>query len=502
MNVHSAQLRRRGAGVLLHPTSLPGPNDFGVLGRDARHFVDFLSDCGFGLWQTLPLGPVDDSLSPYLIRSALAGNPRLIGIDNLVRQGLVDRRPNGDWPSREEALGRAFDRFQASSGRRRAGFNRWVRTERRWLFPFALYEALREGFGGQAWWHWPEAYRTRDPGTLRRARIEHRTKIRKVAFTQYMFFRQWNALKEYANARGVLMFGDLPIYVSLDSVEVWWNRRLFQVDDGGHADEVAGVPPDYFSDDGQLWGNPIYNWDRMREEHFEWWVRRLARQLELFDMVRIDHFRALEAYWAVSGVAKTARDGTWKPGPRDDFFRAIGNTLPLEAFVAEDLGMITEDVIALRDRFGLPGMKVLQFAFDGSADNPFLPEHHVENAVVYTGTHDNDTTLGWYRSLDEPTRHLVRTRLGIADDDVPDGMIDAALGSVARLAVIPMQDLLHLGSEARMNTPGTSTGNWTWRFQWDQVHPDLARSLRTRIEESGRKIGDSEQIPKPNASTR
>jgi len=489
MNLLPEELSQRRAGVLLHPTSLPGPNDFGVLGPDARRFVDFLSDAGFRLWQTLPLGPVDDSRSPYLVRSALAGNPRLIGTDNLVRQGLVDQRPDGDWPSRKHALGEAFHRFQASSRRRRADFHRWVRAERRWLLPFALYEALREAFGGRAWWHWREQYRARDPETLRRARIEHRAKIREVTFMQYLFFRQWSALKKYANARGILLFGDLPIYVSLDSVEVWWNRHLFQVDDEGRANEVAGVPPDYFSADGQLWGNPIYNWDRMKEDEFDWWVRRLARQMELFDLVRIDHFRALEAYWAVPGGATTAREGTWKPGPRDDFFRAVGRSLPLETLVAEDLGVITDDVIALRDRFGLPGMKVLQFAFDGSEDNPFLPKNHVENAVVYTGTHDNDTTLGWYLSLDEPTRHLVRTTLGIADDDVPDGIIDAALRSPARLAIVPMQDLLHLGSQARMNTPGTSTGNWTWRFRWDQVPPDLAHTLRARLERSNRLAG-------------
>jgi 4-alpha-glucanotransferase len=486
MTMAREELRRRRAGVLLHPTSLPGPEDFGVLGSNARRFVNFLAEAGLSLWQTLPLGPVDDSFSPYLVRSAMAGNPRLIDPAYLTRRGLIDKRPEGDWPSRRKALADAFERFEASSRRQRVDFHRWVRDQRKWLFPFALYEALRDRFDGRAWWDWPEPFRVLDPDAVRTARIEHRTAIRETAFAQFVFFQQWRTLKDYANQRGIVVFGDLPIYVSLDSVEVWWNRRLFEVDDRGRADEVAGVPPDYFSADGQLWGNPIYDWDRMREEDFQWWVDRFAWQREQFDLVRIDHFRALEAYWAVPGGAKTAREGTWKRGPRDDFFHAIARTLPLEALVAEDLGMITDEVTALRDRFGLPGMKVLQFAFDGSNDNPFLPEHHIENAVVYTGTHDNDTTLGWYRSLDDGTRHQVRERLQIADHEIPDAIIDVAFRSPARLAVVPMQDLLHLGSETRMNRPGTSTGNWMWRFTWDQVGHGLAGDLRERLRDSGR----------------
>jgi 4-alpha-glucanotransferase len=302
-----------------------------------------------------------------------------------------------------------------------------------------------------------------------------------VAFEQYLFRSQWNSLKRYANRRGVALFGDMPFYVDMNSVDVWWRRDLFQIDENGNASVVAGVPPDYFSQDGQLWGNPIYDWDRMRAEGYQWWRDRLGHQLRQFDMVRIDHFRAIESYWAIPGDATSAREGEWRQGPGDGLLEAVGDEVPLDAVVAEDLGIITPEVRELRDRFGLAGMLVLQFAFDGSADNPFLPVNHIENAVVYTGTHDNDTTLGWYASLDDNTRRYMREVLGDTHAPMPDGLIQAALASPARLAMLPMQDLLGLDSSARMNSPGTASGNWTWRFGWDQVPAGLGADYLARL---------------------
>jgi 4-alpha-glucanotransferase len=475
----------RRAGVLLHPTSLPGPGAPGTIGRAARRFVDLLADGGFSLWQTLPLGPADQVGSPYCSRSTEAGDPALIDGEDLRGHALL--------PARMEHAAAAVDpvsawrSFRAAAGaRERAAFTRFAARERRWLLPFVLHGACSMRFGGEPWWHWPEALRRCEPGALRAELAANRELCRALAFQQHLFALQWQALRQHAHARGVYFFGDLPFYLDRNSVDVWWRRALFRVDADGRPDAVAGVPPDYFSRDGQLWGNPLYDWARMAADGYRWWVARIRRQLERFDLLRIDHFRALDSYWAVPAGARTAREGEWLTGPADALLGTLREALGDMPLVAEDLGEITASVRALRDRFGLPGMLVLQFGFDGSADNPHAPPNHRERAVVYTGTHDNDTTLGWYASLDAATRARVSAMLGGATTAMPDALIEAAYASPAMLAVIPMQDLLGLGSDARMNTPGTVEGNWRWRFDWQQVDASFAARARERAARHGR----------------
>jgi 4-alpha-glucanotransferase len=478
-------LDRRRAGVLLHPTSLPGAGNRGVLGADAQQFVDFLAAAGFTLWQTLPLAPVDSSLSPYQMRSAHAGNPDLIDPEDLAAHGWLD---GCDLDAEPHArMSRAYVGFyeRASAGER-AAFDNFVQENRAWLLPYALFEHHRREFALAPWWKWPGPVRNREPAALTAALAGARRELRSIAFEQYVFDRQWQRLREYANTRGICLFGDLPFYVDLNSVEVWWHRRLFRVDAAGEPDAVAGVPPDYFNADGQLWGNPLYDWEAMRADGFRWWIDRLRGQLRCFDLVRIDHFRALESYWEVPASATTARDGQWRQAPGADLLAAVERSLGDTPLVAEDLGTITPAVRALRDEFNLPGMLVLQFAFDGSPQNPYLPDNHVENAVVYTGTHDNDTTVGWYTSLDAGTRARVDAALASTPGDMPGALIRAAYASTARFAVIPMQDLLGLGTEARMNFPGRAAGNWGWRFRWDQVDPQLTERCRRLAVLSGR----------------
>lgn len=478
-------MERRRAGVLLHPTSLPGAGDSGVLGEDAQRFVDLIAEAGFTVWQTLPLGPVDHSRSPYQMKSAHAGHTGLVDPAPLVRYGWLQRPPpeagDGEW------LAQAWAGFHAAADlSERQALDAFVQSSRSWLLPYALFEHYRRRFSRAPWWEWPRELRDREPKALTRALGEARDELRGIAFGQYAFDQQWQRLREYANGKGVYLFGDLPFYVDLDSVEVWWNRRLFRVDAAGHPEAVAGVPPDYFNADGQLWGNPLYDWDAMQAAGFRWWVERARHQLRRFDLLRVDHFRALESFWEIPAAAATARSGRWRPAPGAALLETLRRELGAIPLVAEDLGTITPQVRALRDRFALPGMLVLQFAFDGSAQNPYLPANHVENAVVYTGTHDNDTTLGWYESLDAGTRSRVDAALASTPGDMPGALIRAAYASPARLAVLPMQDLLGLGSAARMNLPGTSSGNWTWRFRWEQVDSRLAERCRRLAVMSGR----------------
>jgi len=478
-------LDRRRAGVLLHLTSLPGPPAGGVLGDDARRFVDFLADAGFTLWQTLPLGPVDQSLSPYQMKSAHAGNAGLIDPTDLVVRGWLAEGLLGADPATR--LQSAYETFRSiASAGERAAFDNFVQEQRGWLLPFSLFEHHRRSFAHKPWWEWPEAIRNRDPATLTATLARGRDSLRTVAFEQYLFDRQWHRLRDYANSKGVCLFGDMPFYVDLDSVEVWWHRKIFRVDAAGRPQAVAGVPPDYFNANGQLWGNPLYDWEALRAEGFRWWVERVRGQLRCFDLVRVDHFRALESFWEVPATATTAREGRWKPAPGAALLSTLQRELAEMPLVAEDLGTITPAVRALRDEFSLPGMLVLQFAFDGSPQNPYLPANHVTNAVVYTGTHDNDTTIGWYSSLDAGTRARVDAGLASTPGDMPGSLIRAAYASAAQLAVLPMQDLLGLGPEARMNVPGTASGNWTWRFRWEQLDADLADRCRRLAVMSGR----------------
>jgi 4-alpha-glucanotransferase len=473
----------RRAGVLLHPSSLPGPEPRGTFGADARRFVDWLAEAAFAVWQVLPLGVPDAYGSPYALRSAYAGDPRFIDAASL---GELDALPAGLHAVGDRAARYASFTALASAEQRR-DFARFVRKQRRWLLPYALFELLSARFGELPWWQWPAPYRDRDSAALRECLGENRAALRALVFEQYLFELQWAALKGYANERGVQLFGDLPFYMDRNSVDVWWQPGLFALDAGGEPLAVAGVPPDYFNAEGQLWGNPLYDWDAMERHGFRWWLERIGAQLARFDLLRIDHFRALESYWAIPAGAPTARLGEWQRGRGAALLTALRQRVGGTSLVVEDLGLITDEVRALRDRFELPGMVVLQFAFDGTPDNPHLPEHHRHNSVVYTGTHDNDTTVGWYASLDPHLRSVVHGKLGLDHaPPVPDFLIDAAYASSAALSILPMQDLLARDSGARMNTPGTVVGNWRWRFDWADVPQNLAAQSRERAFRFGR----------------
>jgi 4-alpha-glucanotransferase len=483
----SEVLSRRRAGVLLHPTSLPGDGTCGTLGNDAMRFVDWLVSGEFSVWQTLPLGPPDAYGSPYTLQSAYAGDPRLIDVARLAE---LEELPAGmALDSVHDAPLAAYRSFHAlASGAQQRAFARFLQRDRRWLLPYGLFQLLRERFGRAPWWQWPAEVRRRPSPVLRRLLVEERERFRSIAFRQYLFELSWSSLKRYANARGVFLFGDLPFYVDRNSVEVWWEPHLFRVDQEGRPLAVAGVPPDYFNEDGQLWGNPLYDWDAHEGSDFAWWIKRLELELERFDLLRLDHFRALESYWEVPASARTAREGRWRRAPGERLLGALKRRLGDPALVAEDLGLITDDVRALRDRFELPGMVVLQFAFDGLPDNPHEPARHRPGEVVYTGTHDNDTVVGWFSSLDDATLSRVREMFGAAPS-MPNAMLDAAYASPAQLAVVPLQDLLGLGSEARMNRPGTTENNWRWRFDWRQIDPRVVADAARRAKESGRQRG-------------
>jgi 4-alpha-glucanotransferase len=484
---------QRRAGILLHPTSLPGGQGNGDLGPDAYRFVDFLCSCDVGLWQTLPLGSTHEDLSPYQCLSVHAGNFRLISLQILEEQGWLDDARLVEAldldTQRKVHLLAAYEGFQRKAGDDdRKALEHFVQEHRRWLDDFALYEALRTEHGGKAWYHWPQAIRDRAPKALETARKRLANRVEQIRFEQFLFYRQWGQLRRYANERGVLLFGDIPIFVAHDSADVWAHREWFSVDENGHLQVVAGVPPDYFSATGQRWGNPHYRWDTLKKDGFGWWLDRIRSQMEMFDLVRIDHFRGFEAYWEIDAQADTAVDGHWVEGPGERFFKVLKQVFEELPLVAEDLGVITPEVTALRKQFDLPGMKILQFAFDGSPHNPYLPHNHEEMSVVYTGTHDNNTTLGWYQELSDEQRHLVRHYLGESSEPMPGLLVRAALASVARLAVIPLQDVLGLDGAHRMNIPGVAEDNWRWRFSWDQVQEEHITRLRDWIEVYGRKI--------------
>jgi 4-alpha-glucanotransferase len=483
-------LDRRRTGVLLHITSLPGRGATGDLGPDVRHFIDFLSAAGFSVWQTLPLGPTHEDGSPYQTRSVHAGNRRLISLEPLVELGWLEesilKQDCVSYECRQQALFAAWFAFnKLASDSEKKELARFVGEQRHWLENYALFEAIHQE-QKCAWWKWPDGLRDRKPQALAEARSRLAEDLKYIYFEQYLFFSQWAQLKSYANQKGVKLFGDMPIFVAHDSAEVWANRHLFLLDEKGQPSVVAGVPPDYFSETGQRWGNPLYRWEVMEQDGFSFWVDRLKSKLARFDLVRIDHFRGFEAFWEIPAADDNAVNGRWVKAPGTALFthlRKIYGSLPL---VAEDLGIITPEVEKLRDDFGLPGMNVLQFAFSGDSNNPYLPYNHHQNSIVYTGTHDNDTTLGWYRNLTDESRKHVDEYLGNSREPMPWPMIRAALASHARLAMLPMQDILALGGEHRMNLPGTTEGNWTWRFNWEQVDNELAPCLRHLNEIYGR----------------
>ena len=482
-------LDHRRAGVLLHPTSLPGAGENGTLGREALRFLDFLADAGLSVWQLLPLGPTHADRSPYQCLSAYAGNPRLVDFELLEEWGWLEpgaaARAIGG-AERRHLLSDALAAFVARGGGE--ALDQFTAGQSVWLDPYALYVAIREAHQHRPWWQWPAALRDRDPDALKAAGKALADELALVRFEQYVFFRQWQKIRDEAGARGILLFGDLPIFVAHDSAEVWANRQYFDLDEQGQPRMVAGVPPDYFSQTGQRWGNPLYDWPRIAADGFRFWVDRLRAQFALFDLVRIDHFRGFQAYWEIPATAATAVNGRWVEAPGEALFETLARELGSVPVVAEDLGLITPEVEALRDRFRLPGMRVLQFGFDGDdgGDNPHRPHNHVRDCVVYTGTHDNDTSVGWFDSLPTEQRQLLRDYLGFPSEPMPWPLIRAALRSIAQLAVVPMQDLLGLDSRHRMNLPGSAEGNWSWRFDWGQLPPGLAARLRALVEEYGR----------------
>jgi 4-alpha-glucanotransferase len=483
----------RSSGLLLHVTSLPGPHGIGDLGPAAFAFTDSLAAARQSWWQVLPLGPTGYGDSPYQCFSAFAGNPNLISLDALVADGLldqadlpcdafpVDRIDYGRIiPAKNTATSKAWQRFLRGDGASLAdAFDEFCRAEAAWLDPFALYMALKEQHGGVAWQDWPEEHRFYELKPLDPAATQFREAAELHKFRQFLFFRQWNALRDYARGKGVRFIGDMPIFIAGDSADVWAQPELFQLDDQRRPRSVAGVPPDYFSRTGQLWGNPLYEWTRHEKTGFAWWIARLQATLRLVDLVRLDHFRGFEAYWSVPAGSLTAEGGQWVPGPGAALFTALESALGGLALIAEDLGVITPPVDALRKQFGLPGMRVLQFAFGGAQEDRFLPHRYDQNTVVYTGTHDNDTTRGWYDKLtDEERRSLNRYAPALDDGNAPWELIRLAWASVADLAVTPVQDLLDLGTEARTNFPGRSGGNWQWRVQPEQISSEVLSRLR------------------------
>ncbi len=481
---------RRASGILLHPTSLSGPGGIGSFGAEARYFVDFLHEAGQSLWQILPLGPTAYGNSPYSCYSAFAGNPLLIDLAAIATDGdltaadLKEELPldRVDFPAVEKykltLLHKAASRFFAHDDQERKREFWHFCDSTFWLDDYALFMGLKKHFRGKGWDRWPDSISQRTVEA--RAEYSHLLghEIGCQKYLQWQFSRQWHRLKQYANERGVRIVGDAPIFVAYDSADVWCNRHLFLLDEQGRPTVVAGVPPDYFSTTGQLWGTPLYNWEELANEGYGWWVARLANDLALYDLVRIDHFRGFDACWEVSFGEKTAINGRWAPGPGEALFRRMKQQFGTLPIIAEDLGVITPSVEALRDSFGLPGMKILQFAFDSGPGNPYLPHHHLPNSVVYTGTHDNDTTCGWFAGLDKKQQQKVLAYLRCKKDVLPWEMIRTALASVAVYAVIPLQDLLELGSTARMNMPGVASGNWGWRYAADVLTDELAIRLR------------------------
>ena len=494
----------RASGVLLHPTSLPGPHGSGDFGPDARHFVDWLVSGGQRLWQILPLGGIGAGNSPYMSTSAFAGNVLLIDLAELAAQGWLDAAdlatsPGFDAarvdygavvPYRMARLARAAERFAASGTPAQHGaYAEFLAAQRSWLDDYALFMALCEAQGWRDWCDWDPALAARQPAALAAARAEHARRIHFWQFCQWAFFRQWLALKAYANERGVEIVGDAPIFIAHQSAEVWTHQKLFELGPDGRPTVVAGVPPDFFSATGQRWGNPLYRWSEHARDGYAWWIERVRRTFELVDIVRIDHFRGFAGYWEIPASEPTAVKGRWVPGPGERLFKAINKALGPLPIIAEDLGVITPDVEALRKKFAFPGMRILQFAFAGDASDRFLPHNHEPDTVVYPGTHDNDTVAGWWAGATDHERHFARGYLATDGHDMPWTMIRAAMASVADTAVHPMQDVLALPTECRMNHPGQNQGWWAWRFQWSQVHPWHAGRLAELVRLYGRAVG-------------
>ena len=498
----------RKSGILCHITSLPSPYGIGSLGEEALGFIDFLVLAGQSTWQILPLGVTGLGDSPYQSFSAKAGNPYLIDLDRLVGEGLLAREAASAfdfgqdpervdygllWANRRPLLGQAWTAFKGggfeSLDHEFAVFT--AKEDADWLHDFALFMTLKSAHGGAPWWDWPPGYKLRDPLSLLAFEEAHADALGFEKFLQFLFFRQWEEVRDYAARSGIEIIGDLPIYVAEDSVEVWMEPHLFQLGQDLVPSLVAGCPPDYFSHDGQLWGNPLYEWEAHKAQGFAWWIDRLAFQLRLYDCLRIDHFRGLESYWAVPYGDKTARRGHWLPGPADSLFDALEEALGPLPIIAEDLGYMTTEVDALRERTGFPGMKVLQFAFNPDATSDYLPHNLPENAVLYTGTHDNDSMASWFDLADPDEVAFARRYLGLSEaEGLVWGMMRGAATTVCRRVIYPMQDLLELGDESRMNRPGQAEGNWQWRMQAGSLTLDLAARMRELARMTGRLPGE------------
>lgn len=484
----------RSSGILLHPTSLPGRFGIGDLGQEAYQFVDFLLATGQQVWQVLPLGPTGFGNSPYLAYSALAGNPLLINLEWLVADQLLKESDLANLPAmpvfqvdydrvvtvKMPLIRRASERFQKfATPERLANFDAFCQTQAYWLDDYALFMAIKSAQGGKSWFDWEEEFALRDPDAIAQARRDLANEIFFHKYAQAEFFRQWSTLKEYANQNGIQIFGDIPIYVAHDSADVWAHREIFQLDEEGQPLFKAGVPPDYFSETGQLWGNPVYDWDYLQKTDFKWWVQRIEGMLNYVDLMRIDHFRGFESFWAVPGEDEVATHGEWVEAPGAEFFQILKAELGTLPIVAEDLGVITPEVEALRDQFEFPGMKVLHFAFDSGPGNPFLTFNHGLNCVVYTGTHDNNTTLGWFADRDDEAKQRVYDYLGgPPPEPINWALIRMAMSSVGQLAIFPLQDILDLGTEARMNLPSAAAGNWNWRYAPAMLTPERTERLR------------------------
>jgi 4-alpha-glucanotransferase len=507
----------RASGILMHPTSFPGPYGIGDLGENAYKFIDFLVEAKQSLWQVLPLGPTGYGDSPYASFSSFAGNPMLIDLEQLVAHGdlsPVDLSSTPEFPIdsidygwviywKMPLLEKAARNFLAgATSNRKAQFDDFCNAQAHWLDDFALFMAVKEDFDqkareedvfGAMWSNfWDKEIALRKPAAVKQWQKEKGDSIAVRKVLQFYFFEQWTALKQYANDAGIKIIGDIPIFVAPDSVDVWANSELFFLDENGQPTVVAGVPPDYFSETGQLWGNPLYNWDKMQANGFKWWISRIKATLQLVDIIRIDHFRGFEAYWEVPAGEKTAINGRWVKAPGMELFKSIKKELGDLPILAEDLGVITKGVVELRDHFGFPGMKILQFAFDAkeagglNATNAFLPHNHTYNCVVYPGTHDNDTTLGWYNARTAEERDLIRRYLARDDHDVVWDFIRLAMASPGRYAVVQYQDVLGLDSNARMNTPSVLGGNWAWRYRPEALNGFVSARLAEMVELYGR----------------
>jgi len=484
----------RASGVLLHPTSLPGPDGIGDIGPETFRFLDFLAESGCQIWQILPLGPTGYGDSPYQCFSAIAGNPYLVSPAELLDEGLLkiqDLNDRPDFPTgyvdfgpaitwKNKIMDRAYENFSKSKKKNyRDEFEQFCHENEAWLDDYALFMAIKERNEGSPWNLWPNDLRTREVQAIESFKKNFPKIIEKQKFSQYIFFKQWRQVREYANKLGIKIIGDIPFVIAYDSADAWSNQTLFFLDENSLPTVVAGVPPDYFSKTGQLWGNPLYRWDNHKRDGYSWWLERIKSVLKMVDIIRLDHFRGFAANWEVPYGKPTAEIGRWVKGPGHDFFQTIKDKLGELPIIAEDLGVITEDVVDIRDTFGLPGMKIFQFSFASDADDAFLPHNYPVNCYAYTGTHDNDTAVGWYLSASEREKDFCRRYMAVSGEDIAWSMIRCLWQSVAAKVVAPMQDLLSLGSDARMNLPGSPSGNWSWRI----LPSDLNSFIKSRLYE-------------------